>query len=58
MPFENRSSADSYVFAAIFVAIIFLPVIYLIWMFSSVKNFFVSWAVLIAALVGFAVFGA
>lgn len=55
---ENRSSADSYVFAAIFVAIIFLPIIYLIWMFSSVKNFFVSWAVLIAALVGFAVFGA
>ena len=42
MPFESRSSADSYVFAAIFVAIIFLPVIYLIWMFSSVTNFFVS----------------
>jgi len=45
-------NSTDHIFAFILVAILFLPIFYLIWMFSSVRNFFLSWAVLIVGLVG------
>lgn len=43
-------NSGDYIFAAILVGIIFFPIVYLIWMFSSVRNFFLSWVVLIVGL--------
>jgi hypothetical protein len=39
-------NSGDYIFAAILVGIIFFPIVYIIWMFSSVRNFFISWAML------------
>lgn len=47
----ESDASNPYLFAAIVFGIIFFPIFYLIWMFSSVRNFFLSWITLFVGLV-------